>query len=303
MEEVRTFLESSTIHGLAYISGTRKFARVIWICIVIAGFIGAGMLIQISFQAWADSPVKTTIETLPITEISLPKVTVCPPKNTFTNLNYDLMLLENMTLENDTRDELTQFAVKLIQNHNFKALMTNISMIEEENRFYNWYMGYSMINLPWWGKDPNEKCRKSECASYRLRYYMQTKSTSGTYSTQFFGEIFEKSNLQIDFKFCINIHEPSKQTGNENVSLYVSLERNVLHGFDYIWSEYEYPIFALNQTTPPRFQWYGLDRIIPAYEVKKLKNELMPGFRIKWSYNETVIHDSYPDSDYVELRR
>ena len=159
MEEVRTFLDSSTIHGLAYISSTRKFARVIWVCIVIVGFIGAGMLIQISFQAWADSPVKTTIETLPITEISLPKVTVCPPKNTFTNLNYDLMMLENMTLDNDTRNEMLDFAVGLIQEEVFKDLIANLSMIDERNRYYNWYMGYNYIQLPYWGPGEPESCK------------------------------------------------------------------------------------------------------------------------------------------------
>ena len=69
-----------------------------------------------SIQDWADSPVTTTIETLPIADISLPRVTVCPPRNTFTNLNYDLMRLEHVTLSNATRDELTKYAVGLIQD-------------------------------------------------------------------------------------------------------------------------------------------------------------------------------------------
>ena len=306
MEEVRTFLDSSTIHGLAYISSTRKLARVIWIWIVIAGFIGAGILIHTSFQAWADSPVKTTIETLPITEISLPKVTVCPPKNTFTNLNYDLMMLENMTLENDARDKLTQYAVGLIQDHNFKDLISNISLIEEENRYYNWYMGYSMINLPWWGRDPYDGCLNSnsrECANYRLRYYMQTKATHGSFSTKFFGEKFEQSKVQTDFKYCINIHEPSELAGKNNISLYTKEERSILHGFEIIFRDYEYPIFTSNLTTSPRFQWYGLDRNIPMYEVKKLKMNSMPGFRINWSYSELLEPDTYPNSDFAELRR
>ena len=97
MESVRAYLESSTVHGLVYISSTRRLARLFWILVVMAGFTGAGYMIYQSFDGWAESPVKTTIETLPITEITLPKVTVCPPKNTFTNLNYDLMLLETMT--------------------------------------------------------------------------------------------------------------------------------------------------------------------------------------------------------------
>ena len=96
MEGIRSFLESSTVHGLSYISSTRKYARFFWIVVVLAGFSTAGYLIYQSFQSWADSPVKTTVETLPISEITFPKITVCPPRNTFTDLNYDLMLVENV---------------------------------------------------------------------------------------------------------------------------------------------------------------------------------------------------------------
>ena len=69
MEGVRVFLESSTIHGLSYISTTSRLVKIFWILVVIGGFTGAGVLIYQSFQAWNESPVTTTIETLPITEI------------------------------------------------------------------------------------------------------------------------------------------------------------------------------------------------------------------------------------------
>ena len=65
-------------------------------------------------QDWADSPVTTTIETLPIADISLPLGTVCPPQNTFTNLNYDLMTLEQTTLSNTTREELFKCTSRLV---------------------------------------------------------------------------------------------------------------------------------------------------------------------------------------------
>ena len=115
IEGLRSFLETSTIHGLVYISTTKKrFVKLCWILIVIGGFTGAGVMIYNSFLSWAESPVKTTIETLPISEITFPKVTVCPPKNTYTDLNYDLMMTENMTLDNDTRRELANYAVDLL---------------------------------------------------------------------------------------------------------------------------------------------------------------------------------------------
>ena len=102
MGNLRTFLETSTIHGLAYISTSRKYVKSFWILIVMGGFIGAGVLINQSFENWNESPVKTTIETLPITNLKFPKVTVCPPKNTYTNLNYDLMMVQNMTFARDS---------------------------------------------------------------------------------------------------------------------------------------------------------------------------------------------------------
>ena len=114
MEGVRTFFESSTIHGLTYIATTRKYVRIFWILAVITGFMGASLIIKESFESWSESPVKTTIETLPISDIKFPKITVCPPKNTFTDLNYDLMITENLTLSDKMRDDMFKYALKVI---------------------------------------------------------------------------------------------------------------------------------------------------------------------------------------------
>ena len=178
MGSIKEFFESSTIHGLQYIATTRKIVKLLWILVIVAGFSGAGVLINQSFQAWDESPVKTTIETLPITEITLPKVTVCPPKNTFTNLNYDLMMLENMTLDNDTRTELMEYAVGLIQEHVYNDLMSNLSLVKYDNRYLNWYNGTTRIELPYWGQDSDPSCTDSQCREEKLRYDLHTYETS-----------------------------------------------------------------------------------------------------------------------------
>ena len=91
MENIKTFLESSTIHGLSYISTSRKCLRIFWVLTIILGFTSAGILIYQSFLDldwhdldldWHDNPETTTIAIKPIEEINFPKVTVCPPKNT-----------------------------------------------------------------------------------------------------------------------------------------------------------------------------------------------------------------------------
>ena len=83
MEGVREFLESSTIHGLTYISTTRGSLKVIWIVIVISGFFTAGLFINNAFLDWEKSPIDTSIETFPISDAYFPNVVVCPPKEEF----------------------------------------------------------------------------------------------------------------------------------------------------------------------------------------------------------------------------
>ena len=105
LENLKLFTQNSTIHGLAYWTTTRRLERLFWIFVVMTGFSGAGILIRQSFQSWQDSPVTTTIETRPISEVTLPKIAVCPAKNTYTNLNYDLMKMkENVSIPDDLTD-------------------------------------------------------------------------------------------------------------------------------------------------------------------------------------------------------
>ena len=124
MEVVRAFLESSTIHGLTYLSTTRRFVRLFWILTVIAGFTAAGVLIYQSFENWSENPVTTTTETLPIKDVVFPKITVCPPKNTFTDLNNDLMKVDNTTIAFDSElfKELTNNFVEHFQNKDFNNI-------------------------------------------------------------------------------------------------------------------------------------------------------------------------------------
>ena len=291
----KTFLDSSTIHGLAYISSTRKLARIIWILVVIIGFIGAGVMIHQSFESWANSPVKTTIETRPITEITLPKVTVCPPKNTFTNLNYDLMMLENMTLDNDTRDELTQYAVGLIQDHVFNEVMNNISLIEEHNRYYNWYRGYTKIILPYWGQKDCSNGADKECSDYRLRYKLSTCATSGNISTHYFGHKFEAAKIERNFKDVVYIFPPSKYHEDRNITLHINVEKNLVQEFDDFYSSIGSTV-SKEFSPPGSLKWYALTRKISFGDLNQIQMDSMPGFRLIWYYNK-VLDKTYYASD------
>ena len=45
------------------------------------------------------------------------KVTVCPPKNTYTNLNYDLKYDNNEMLDNETKEHLVDVAFQLLNDN------------------------------------------------------------------------------------------------------------------------------------------------------------------------------------------
>ena len=139
MEEVRQFLESSTIHGLQYISSTKNLTRIFWILVVFGGFTGAGYLIHASFSNWEQNPITTTIETLPISDITYPNVTVCPPRDSFLNLNYDIIKSGNVQLNKEIRKELLDYAIEIIQEDFYNEVLLNISKLEDPKRFYNWY--------------------------------------------------------------------------------------------------------------------------------------------------------------------
>ena len=175
----KQFLETSTIHGLSWISSTKKYARLFWTMVIIGGFTGAFILIQEAFQVWEKSPISTTVETLPISHLTFPNVTVCPPKNSYLNLNYDMMKSENISLDKKTRDDLYKYALDVIQNEFFEELMRNLSKIEEQKRYYNWYYGFSEISYPFFDVSTNQ-----------LKYQLKTIALTGNVSTKDFGEFF-----------------------------------------------------------------------------------------------------------------
>ena len=175
MKEFKTFLETSTIHGLGYLPQTNGFIRLFWIFIVVTGFSGAFYLIDMSFENWDESPVTTNIETLPIYELKLPNVTVCPPKNSYTNLNMDIIESEDLTLNRETIGELKDYANEVIQEAFYNELMSNLSKVKDPNRFSNWYYGHTDISFPY--HDPGSE-------TGHLNYTITTSAASGNISAE-----------------------------------------------------------------------------------------------------------------------
>ena len=262
---------------------------------MIVGFTGAGILINTSFQSWAESPVKTTIETLPITEITFPKVTVCPPKNTFNDLNYDLLMTEKMTLDNDTRQELANYAVELLYDRLYDDIMRNMSKLEENDRYYNWYHGYTEIKLPYIRYDGDNS------------YYMNTAASSGSVTTQYFGEEFDADKVETGpLYYLINVWPPASVRNNPKVTLHLDIEKvsmeDLSSGQDRLRVGYT-TIIETHKTfnyTPPKggnTEYYSIElsrRVIPA-DLRKQKLNMMSGFRVSWRYSGVEV---VPEAKY-----
>ena len=214
MESFKYFLENSSIHGLNYISSRRKWSRIFWVIVVILGFVGAGILIYQSFDVWSESPVKTTIETLPIHKIKLPKVTVCPPKHTYTNLNYDLTMTANIILDNETRNELstivsnygnknlTSFIYSVFENHSLKVILVTLQRIVQAER----RMGQSK------DQKVSESIVKWLGQRYNLTYdYVLHRNISGEKKGAFRGSLLSFSCFMCYFRhtLCQGSNSPS----------------------------------------------------------------------------------------------
>ena len=207
MKEFKTFLETSTIHGLGYLPQTNGFIRLFWIFIVGTGFSGAFYLINMSFENWDESPVTTNIETLPIYELKLPNVTVCPPKNSYTNLNMDIIESEDLTINRETIGELKEYANEVIQEAFYNELMSNLSKVKDPNRFSNWYYGHTEISFPY--HDPGSE-------TGHLNYTIATSAASGNISA----EIPDRS-----MKVRIEIKVPDDIYKEKQANLILNLEK------------------------------------------------------------------------------
>ncbi len=283
MEGVRAFLESSTIHGLTYISTTKKCARLFWILVVLGGFSTALYLIHTSFQNWKESPVTTSMETLSITEIKLPKVTVCPPKNTYTDLNYDLMMAENVVLTDEMRDELFSYALDVIWDHN-----EIFGKLKEEDRYFNWYNGITEV-------------KSLSYKSYNgLQYFIDTTAPRGAVTTQYFGQHFQSDLVEKAIEFKVFVYPPEINK-NVNITLHFKMEKVAMtelssSRFDryYVegegWIDSEITIVTKNFTNPSaQSKKVKLWRYVGTSDLETMSLETMPGFRFIWWYTGSNI--------------
>ena len=325
MEEARHFLETSTIHGLQYISSSKRFARVFWTFVVLSGFIAATGIISESFSNWNNQPIITTIETLPLAELTLSIIIICPPKDCVTNLNFDLKEADKLVLNEMTRKELLQYAMEVYQEDNHKEMMKNLSQIQEESRGFNWYYGYNKIQYPYspyCSKIIGVNSNKEYCTG-QLAYTLSTSRTSGFISTQYFSEDNTKATALGKIFTNVEIYIPRNLSEIENITLFFQIEKisflpRYQDQFSYFYVsekgslDVNVTLYTKNITGPSTifesngvkyadYYTFQLDRIVSKNDLKDMALKRTPGFRLSWYY-EPMIEPVGKYSDDIETK-
>ena len=240
---------------------------------------------------------------------------MCPPKNTYTDLNYDLIMTENMTLDEETRNELTSYAMELLYENMHDMIMTNLSKLEDNDRFYNWYQGYAEVQLPHYDDEG-------------VNFEIGTCATSGNIKTKHFGIKFDVNKVETKLKYMIKIWIPDSVIDSENITFHLDANKISMKDLSKSMNEMGYlsggldnfylnpdnewddePIaadlkFVGKNYTPPSagdsiwsderqtLKRVKLERKVTMQDVRKQILDVNPGFSVSWIYSKNVLTDS-----------
>ena len=168
--------------------------------------------------------------------------------------------------------------------------MHNLSLIDEEDRYYNWYTGKSALNLPFWGHDITMLCNIEICNLASLRYFIDTFATSGTILTNYFGEKIKKSQIEKKILARIFLRVPQNAVNNENITFHVEVEKFVMNGMEnYIGTLNDEKSKYEKKFSPPEKQYaLQLHRQLTESDILDLDEDVTPSFKIKWHYNSNI---------------
>ena len=117
--------------------------------IVCLSFMGAGFLISNSYSNWQTSPISTSISTHPLDDLDFPTVAVCPPEDSNTALNYDLMKAENHSFTQDDRDRLEEAVWKHFIADEHQSFAEEMVAAANPDNMEQLYDGFQSIPMPY----------------------------------------------------------------------------------------------------------------------------------------------------------
>ena len=146
MDIIKQFLETSTIHGLSHIVGSKsKTAKCLWTLTVLSGFLTAGLLINNSYKQWGESPIASTITTHSIANLPFPDVVVCPPKGTNTALNHDLIKVGEGRLQEEKIKQLVEAVEQIFLEDPHQHFAKGMIGLLNKANLRHVYMGHQKL--------------------------------------------------------------------------------------------------------------------------------------------------------------
>ena len=170
---VREFLETSTLHGLVYISKAESvWGKILWTISVILSFSLAVVLINISFANWAAQPVSSVISTHSVRNLKFPNVTICPPKGSNTALNYDLLRLRK-TFNTSEKEQMVDDVRAIFTENARQGYFTDLLQVVGLENLKRIYQGFQTMPTHLNGTGFKVKLSGSagEISTPSLKYY------------------------------------------------------------------------------------------------------------------------------------
>ena len=98
------------------------------------------------------------------------------------------------------------------------AFLDDLNKLEETNRYYNWYHGYTKVYEPstTWEKNGD--------------YDIETSATSGSISTQYFGQKYQAHLVRKRAFQRVLIYPPDSACKTENLTFHLKLEKVSITG-------------------------------------------------------------------------
>ena len=190
-----------------------------------------------------------------------------------------------------------EYVVDVLNEDSFSE--NNWTKLHEEDRFYNWYHGYTKLGAP-------------SINDYDGRLYItiETCATSGVVTTQYYGEQFKSDLVAMNLKYRVEITPPEVSLQNFNLTLHFKVEKVSLAGLadkseDKLKLNGYAPDNQIMTTnfTPPAdyhgsYKYLQLRRKVTSEDLKQQKLDVMPGFRLTWWYSgEEVTPDDFHKYD------
>ena len=112
-------------------------------------FLGAGSLISKSYSGWQLSPIATSISTHSLKDLDFPTVAVCPPENSNTALNYDLLRAANYSFSKKDRERLTEAIWDNFVDKEHRSFADEMIAAANPGELEQMYNGYHSVPTPY----------------------------------------------------------------------------------------------------------------------------------------------------------